>query len=129
MLKDIHYLLRINLNSIALLLCTTRIFTSNWNLIFSHYFYSFCRTLSHHFNDIVYIFCKWLSTIFRKYWYLMNDKDRDLYMLMKIKIRMLTFFLFILCSYWFINLVRAQILYILILFLIIRIDLLKVMIL
>ncbi len=49
--------------------------------------------------------------------------------LMKIKIKMLTFFLFMLCSYWFMNLIRAQILYTSTLFLIMRIDLLKIMIL
>ena len=129
MLKDIHYSLRIDLSSVALSLYTARIFTSNWSSIFNCYFHSFCKTLSYCFNNIVYIFCKWLFTIFRKYWYLMNDKDRDSHMLMKIKIKMLTFFLFILCSCWFMNLVRAQTLYTLILFLTMRIDLLKVIIL
>jgi len=129
MLKDIHHSLRIDLSSVALSLYTARIFTLNWSSIFNTHFCSFCKALFHYFSDIVYIFCKWLSTIFRKYWYSVNDKDRDLYILMKIRARMLTFLLFMLCSHWFTNLVRAQILYILILFLIIRIDLLKVMIL
>ncbi len=129
MLKNIHYLLRIDLSSVALSLCTARIFASNWSSIFNYYFYSFYRTLSCCFSNIVYIFHKWLFTIFRKYWYSVNNKDRDSHILMKIKTRMLTFLLFMLCFYWFTNLVRAQILYTLILFLIMRIDLLKVMIL
>ena len=77
MLKNIHHSLRIDLSSIALLLYTARIFASNWNLIFNYYFCNFYKTLSYYFNNIVYIFYKWLSTIFRKYWYLMNDKDRS----------------------------------------------------
>ena len=78
MLKDLHQLFKVNFNFISLLLYITRIFTSVWSSIFNYYFYSVYKISSYHFNSIVHVFWEWLSTIFRKYWYSLNDKNENI---------------------------------------------------
>jgi len=75
MSKVLHQLFKMNLNSVLLLLCTARIFVSVRSSVFNYYFCSICEILLHCFSDIVQIFWKWLFTIFRKYWYLITDKN------------------------------------------------------
>jgi len=129
MLKDLHQSFKINFNFILLLLYTTRIFALIWSLVFSHHSYSVYETSLHYFNNIVYVFWKWLSIIFRKYWYSLNDKNNELYISMKIKTRMLIFLLLTVWSYLLMNLIRTQISYIFLLFSMIRIDFLRIVIL
>jgi len=118
-----------NLNSVSLLLCTTRIFASIWSSVFSHYFCSVCKISSHHFSSIVQIFEEWLFTIFRKYWYSVTDKNNELHMSMKTKMRMFVFFLIMMWSYLLMNLIRTQISHTFSLFSTMRIDFSRIVIL
>ncbi len=129
MLKDLHQSFKMNFNFILLLLYTARIFALIWSLIFNYYFYSVYEVSSCCFSNIVYIFQKWLSTTFKKYWYSLNDKSNELYILMNIKIKILIFFLLTVWSYLLMNLIKAQISYIFLLFSIIRIEFLRIVIL
>ena len=129
MLKDLHQSFRINFNFISLLLCTAKIFASVWSSVFNHHSCSVCEISLHHFSSIIYIFWEWLSTIFRKYWYSLNDKNNELYILMKTRIRMLIFLLLTVWSYLLMNLIRAQILYMFLLFSTMRINFLRIVIL
>ncbi len=129
MLKDLHQSFKMNLNFISLLLCTARIFASIWSSVFSYYSCSVCEISSHCFNNIIYVFQKWLSTIFRKYWYSLNDKNNELYMSMKIRTRMLIFLLLMMWSYLLMNLIKTQILHIILLFSTMKINFLRVVIL
>jgi len=119
----------VNFNLVLLLLYTARIFVSIKSLIFNHYFCNVCKVLSHHFNNIVQIFQEWLFTIFKKYWYSVTDKSNKLHMLMKTKMRILVFFLFMMWFHLLMNLIRAQISYMFLLFSTMKIDFLKVVIL
>jgi len=129
MLRDLHQSFRVNFNSILLLLCTARIFASVWSSVFSHHFCSVYEILSCCFSSIVYIFQKWLSIIFRKYWYSLNDKNNELYMSMKIRIRMLAFFLLTVWPHLLMNLIRTQTSYMFLLFSTMRISFLRIVIL
>jgi len=129
MLKDLHQLFRMNFNFISLLLCTARIFASIWSSVFSHHSYNVCKISSHCFSSIVYVFQKWLSTIFRKYWYLLNNKNNELHISMKTRTRMLVFLLLMMWPYLLMNLIRAQISYMISLFSTIRIDFSRIVIL
>ncbi len=129
MLRDLHQSFRMNFNFILLLLCTAIIFASVWSLIFNCHFCSVYKVLSCCFSSIIHIFQKWLSIIFRKYWYLLNNKSNKLYMLMKIKTRMLVFLLFTVWSYLLMNLIKAQISYMFLLFSMMRIDFSRIIIL
>ncbi len=129
MSRNLHQLFRMNLNFILLLLCTAKIFASVWSSVFSHHFCSVCKTSSHCFSSIVYVFQKWLSTIFRKYWYSLNDKNNELYMSMKTRTRMLVFLLLTVWSYLLMNLIRAQISYMISLFSTMRIGFSRIVIL
>ena len=122
MLKDLHQSFKVNFNSVLLLLCTARIFALVWSSVFSHHFCSVCEVSSYHFSDIVHIFWEWLSTIFRKYWYSLNDKSSELYMSMKTRTRMLVFLLLTVWPYLLMNLIRTQILHMFLLFSMMRID-------
>ncbi len=129
MLRNLHQLFKMNFNSVLLLLCTARIFVSIWNSVFSHHFYSVYKISSHCFSNIIHIFQKWLSTTFRKYWYSLNDKNNELYISMKIKTKILVFLLFTVWSYLLMNLIRAQISYMFLLFSTIRINFSRIVIL
>ncbi len=129
MLRDLHQSFKVNLNFILLLLCTARIFASIWSSIFSCHFYSVCEASLCCFSNIVYVFQKWLFTIFRKYWYLLNDKNNELYMLMKTRTRMLVFLLLTVWSYLLMNLIRTQISHMILLFSTMKIDFLRIVIL
>jgi len=129
MLKDLHQSFRMNLNFILLSLCTTKIFASVWSSVFSHHSCSICEISLHHFSSIVYVFQKWLSTTFRKYWYSLNDKINELHMSMKIKTRMLVFLLLTVWSYLLMNLIRTQISHTVLLFSTMRINFSRIVIL
>ncbi len=129
MLRDLHQLFKVNFNFILLSLYTARIFTSIWSSVFSHHSYNVCEISSYCFSSIVYIFQKWLSIIFRKYWYSLNDKNNELHMSIKIRIRMLVFLLLTVWSYLLMNLIRTQISYMFLLFSTMRIDFSRVVIL
>jgi len=129
MLRDLHQSFKVNLNFILLLLCTARTFASIWSSVFSCHFCSVCEISSHCFSNIVYVFQKWLSIIFRKYWYLLNDKNNGLHMSIKIKMRMLVFLLLMMWPHLLMNLIRAQISHIILLFSTIRIDFSRIVIL
>ncbi len=129
MLRDLHQSFKINFNFISLSLYTARIFASIWSSVFSCHSYSICEISSCCFSNIVHIFQKWLSIIFRKYWYSLNNKNNELHMSIKIKTRMLAFLLFTVWSYLLMNLIRIQILYMFLLFSIMRIDFLRIVIL
>ncbi len=129
MLRDLHQLFKMNFNFILLSLYTARIFASIWSSVFNHHSCSVYKISSHCFSNIVYVFQKWLSTIFRKYWYSLNDKSNELYILMKTRTRMLVFFLLTVWSYLLMNLIRAQISHMFLLFSTIRIDFLRIVIL
>ena len=129
MLRDLHQSFKVNFNFILLLLCTARIFASIWSSVFSYHFCSVCKILLCCFSNIVYIFQKWLSTIFRKYWYSLNDKNNELHISMKIRIRMLVFLLLTVWSYLLMNLIRIQISYMFLLFSMMRIDFSRIVIL
>ncbi len=129
MLRDLHQSFKVNFNFISLSLCTARIFASIWSLVFSHHSYSVCEISLHCFSNIIYIFQKWLSIIFRKYWYSLNDKSNELYISIKTRTRMLVFLLLTVWSYLLMNLIRTQILYIFLLFSMMRIDFSRVVIL
>jgi len=118
-----------NFNSISLLFCTARIFASVRSSVFNHHFCNVCEVSSHYFSDIVQIFWKWLFTIFRKYWYSITDKNNESYMLMKTRMRMLVFFLFIVWSHLLMNLIRTQILHMFLLFSTMKIDFSRIVIL
>ncbi len=129
MLKDLHQSFKVNFNFILLSLYTIRIFASVWSSIFSCHFCSIYKISSYCFSSIIQVFQKWLSTIFRKYWYSLNDKNNELYMSIKIKIKMLIFLLFTVWPYLLMNLIRTQISYMFLLFLIMRIDFSRIIIL
>ncbi len=129
MLRDLHQSFKVNFNSILLSLYTARIFASVWSSVFSHHSCSVYKTSSYCFSNNVYIFWKWLSTIFRKYWYSLNDKNNELYMSMKTKTKMLIFFSLTVWSHLLMNLIRAQILHIFLLFSMMRIDFSRIVIL
>ncbi len=129
MLRDLHQSFKMNFNFILLLLCTARIFTLIWSSVFSCHSCSVYEILSHCFSNIIYVFQKWLSTIFRKYWYLLNDKNNELHMSIKTRTRMLIFLLLTVWSYLLINLIRTQISYTVLLFSMMRINFLRIVIL
>ena len=129
MLKDLHQSFRVNFNFILLSLHTARTFASVWSSVFSHHFCSVCEASSHCFSDIIHVFQKWLSTIFRKYWYLLNDKSNELYMSMKTRMRMLVFLLLTVWPYLLMNLIRTQISHTVLLFSTMRIDFSRIVIL
>ncbi len=129
MSRNLHQLFKMNLNSVLLLLCTARTFTSVWSSVFSHYFCSVCEISLCYFSSIIHIFQKWLSIIFRKYWYLLNDKNNELHMSMKTRTRMLVFFLLTVWPCLLMNLIRAQILHMILLFSTMRIDFSRIVIL
>ena len=118
-----------NLNFILLSLYTTRIFASVWSSVFSYHSCSVCEISLYHFNNIVHVFWKWLSIIFRKYWYSLNNKSNELYISLKTKVRMLIFFLFIMWFYLLMNLIRTQISHMLLLFSTMKIDFSRIVIL
>jgi len=129
MLRDLHQSFKVNFNFILLSLYTARIFASIWSSVFNHHSYNVYKISLYHFNSIVHIFWEWLSIIFRKYWYSLNDKSNELYILMKTRTRMLIFLLLTVWFYLLMNLIRTQISYIFLLFLIMRIDFSRVIIL
>ncbi len=129
MLRDLHQSFKVNFNSVLLSLCTAKIFASIWSSVFSHHSYSVCEISSCCFSSIVYIFQKWLSIIFRKYWYSLNDKNNELHISIKTKIRMLIFLLLTVWSHLLMNLIRAQISYMFSLFSTMRIDFSRIVIL
>jgi len=129
MLRDLHQSFRMNFNFISLLLYTAKIFASVWSSVFNYHFYSVYEVSSYCFSNIIHIFQKWLSTIFRKYWYSLNDKNNELYMSIKTRIRMLIFLLFTVWSYLLMNLIRTQISHMFLLFSIMRIDFSRIVIL
>ena len=129
MLRDLHQSFKVNFNFILLLLYTARIFASVWSSVFNHHFCSVCKISSYCFSNIVHIFWKWLSIIFRKYWYSLNDKNNELHMSIKIRMRMLAFLLLTVWPYLLMNLIRAQISYMFLLFLMMRIDFSRIVIL
>jgi len=118
-----------NFNLILLLFCTAKIFASVKNSIFNYHFCSVCEVLFCCFSSIVQIFQEWLFIIFRKYWYSVTDKSNESYMLMKIKVRMLVFFLFMMWSHSLMNLIRTQISYMFLLFSTMKIDFSRIVIL
>jgi len=129
MSRDLHQLFRVNLNFISLLLCTARTFAPVWSSVFSHHSCSVCEVSLHHFSNIIHVFQKWLSTTFRKYWYLLNDKSNELHMSIKTRMRMLAFLLLMVWPHLLINLIRAQTSHMILLFSTMRIGFSRIVIL
>ncbi len=129
MLKNLHQSFKVNLNFILLLFHTTRIFAPIWSSVFSYYFYSVCKISLCCFSNIIHVFWEWLSTIFRKYWYSLNNKNNESHMSIKTRMRMLIFLLLMMWFHLLMNLIRTQILYMILLFSTMRIDFSRVVIL
>jgi len=128
-LRVLHQLFRMNFNSVLLSLHTVKIFASVRNSIFNHYFCNVCEVLLHYLNDIIQIFQEWLFTIFKKYWYSVTNKNNELHMSMKTRMRMLVFFLLMIWFHLLMNLIRTQILHMFLLFSMMKIDFSRVVIL
>ncbi len=111
MSTDEHQLFKMTLSFVMLLLHTERSLTLLWSFTLSFHFCKASDALNHCFKKMHQVFLKWLFTIFKKYDSLSRNNDSDSQMFMKIRVKILVFWLLTLCSHLLMNLMSAHILY------------------
>ncbi len=129
MSTDEHQLFKMTLSFMMLSLHTERSLTLLWSFILSFYFCKASDALNCCFKEMHQVFLKWLFTIFKKYDSLSRNNDSDSQMFMKIKVKILVFWLLMLCSRLLMNLMSAHISHTFLWLLLMKIDFFKVMIL
>ncbi len=113
----------------TLSLCTERSLTLLWSFMLSFHFHKASDALNRCFKEMHQVFLKWLFIIFRKYNLLSRNNNSDLQISMKMRIKILVFWLLMLCSRLLMNLMSTHISHTFSWLLLMKINLFRMMIL